>query len=82
MITFAPVQGFIEKSCKLRDLYGSSYLLSYLAWVICKAEKSAKSNGRDRIAFRVLFNNGNYLEWVCPWWLLAIQNLKFLLTKP
>ena len=34
------------------------------------AEKSAKSNGRDRIAFRILFNNGNYLEWVCPWWLL------------
>lgn len=35
-----------------------------------EAEKSAKSNGRDRIAFRVLFNNGNYVEWVCPWWLL------------
>ncbi len=35
-----------------------------------EAEKSAKSNGRDRIAFRILFNNGNYLEWVCPWWLL------------
>jgi CRISPR-associated protein Cmr2 len=34
------------------------------------AEKSAKSNGRDRIAFRILFNNGNHLEWVCPWWLL------------
>ena len=35
-----------------------------------EAEKSAKSNGRDRIAFRILFNNGNHLEWVCPWWLL------------
>ena len=35
-----------------------------------EAEKSAKANGRDRIAFRILFNNGNYLEWVCPWWLL------------
>lgn len=35
-----------------------------------EAEKSAKNNGRDRIAFRVLFNNGNHLEWVCPWWLL------------
>ncbi|NEO99580.1 MAG: CRISPR-associated protein [Symploca sp. SIO2E9] len=34
------------------------------------AEKSAKSTGRDRIAFRILFNSGNYLEWVCPWWLL------------
>ena len=34
------------------------------------AESSAKSNGRDRIAFRILFNSGNYLEWVCPWWLL------------
>lgn len=35
-----------------------------------EAEKSAKNNGRDRIAFRILFNNGNHLEWVCPWWLL------------
>ena len=34
------------------------------------AESSAKSTGRDRIAFRILFNSGNYLEWVCPWWLL------------
>ncbi|MBE9127480.1 MULTISPECIES: Cas10/Cmr2 second palm domain-containing protein [unclassified Coleofasciculus] len=34
------------------------------------AETSAKSTGRDRIAFRILFNSGNYLEWVCPWWLL------------
>jgi CRISPR-associated protein Cmr2 len=39
-ITFAPVQGFIEKSRKLRDLYGSSYLLSLLAQSICvQAEK-------------------------------------------
>jgi CRISPR-associated protein Cmr2 len=37
VITFSPVQGFIEKSRKLRDLYGSSYLLSYLSWVICNA---------------------------------------------
>jgi CRISPR-associated protein Cmr2 len=34
-ITFAPVQGFIENSRKLRDLYGSSYLLSFLARSIC-----------------------------------------------
>ena len=27
---------------------------------------------RDVIAFafRILFNSGNHLEWVCPWWLL------------
>lgn len=36
-ITFAPVQGFIEKSRKLRDLYGSSFLLSYLSRVLCNA---------------------------------------------
>lgn len=35
-ITFAPVQGFIEKSRKLRDLYGSSFILSYLAQAICE----------------------------------------------
>ncbi|NJO93658.1 MAG: hypothetical protein HC820_03525 [Hydrococcus sp. RM1_1_31] len=34
------------------------------------AESSAKSTGRDRIAFRILFNSGNSLEWVCPWWVL------------
>jgi CRISPR-associated protein Cmr2 len=36
-ITFAPVQGFIERSRKLRDLYGSSYILSYLADAVCNA---------------------------------------------
>ncbi|MCG5060698.1 MAG: CRISPR-associated protein Cas10 [Limnoraphis sp. WC205] len=39
------------------------------------AEKSAKSGGRDRIAFRILFNSGNHLEWVCPWWMLDQQDL-------
>ena len=38
-ITFAPVQGFIEKSRKLRDLYGSSFILSYLAESLCRAAK-------------------------------------------
>ncbi|ERT04971.1 CRISPR-associated family protein [Lyngbya aestuarii BL J] len=36
VITFAPVQGFIENSRKLRDLYGSSFILSYLAKVLCE----------------------------------------------
>ncbi|NJK68880.1 MAG: CRISPR-associated protein [Microcoleus sp. CSU_2_2] len=35
-----------------------------------EAEKAAKNTGRDRIAFRILFNSGNHIEWVCPWWLL------------
>ena len=39
------------------------------------AETSAKSTGRDRIAFRILFNSGNHLEWVCPWWLLDLTDL-------
>jgi len=34
-LTFAPVQGFIRSSRKLRDLYGSSLLLSHLAHAIC-----------------------------------------------
>ncbi|NET02122.1 MAG: CRISPR-associated protein Cmr2 [Sphaerospermopsis sp. SIO1G1] len=38
-ITFAPVQGFIEKSRKLRDLYGASELLSYLSKKIIDAAK-------------------------------------------
>lgn len=39
-ITFAPVQGFIEKSRKLRDLYGSSFILSYLANQVCDAARN------------------------------------------
>jgi CRISPR-associated protein Cmr2 len=35
-----------------------------------EAEKAAKKKGRDRLALRILFNGGNYLEWVCPWHLL------------
>ncbi len=33
-ITFSPVQGFIEKTRKLRDLYGASIILSYLSQYI------------------------------------------------
>ena len=36
-----------------------------------EAEKAAKRGGRDRLCIRVLFNGGNYIEWLCPWWLLA-----------
>ncbi|WP_223270078.1 Cas10/Cmr2 second palm domain-containing protein [Nostoc sp. 'Peltigera membranacea cyanobiont' 213] len=33
-------------------------------------EKKAKNQGRNRLAIRILFNGGNYLDWVCPWWCL------------
>ena len=46
-ITFAPVQGFIEKSRKLRDLYGSSFLLSYLAKNICEAAKEPEYAAKE-----------------------------------
>ncbi|KAM3098294.1 Cas10/Cmr2 second palm domain-containing protein [Phormidesmis sp. 146-35] len=41
-VTFAPIQGFIENSRKLRDLYGSSYLLSFLSWSVCHAAESRR----------------------------------------
>jgi len=44
VITFAPVQGFIEKSRKLRDLYGASQILSYLSWKIVGAAKNKGLN--------------------------------------
>lgn len=44
MVTFAPVQGFISSSRKLRDLYGSSLLLSVLAKAIVD---DAKQRGFD-----------------------------------
>jgi len=36
------------------------------------AERNAKDGGRDRVALRVLFNSGNFLEWVCPWHFLPV----------
>jgi CRISPR-associated protein Cmr2 len=39
-ITFAPVQGFIEKSRKLRDLYGASLILSYLSQQLAQYVKN------------------------------------------
>lgn len=53
VITFSPVQGFIEKSRKLRDLYGSSYLLSLLSWSICKAAEQLK---QDAVVSPALLN--------------------------
>ncbi|MEA5537047.1 Cas10/Cmr2 second palm domain-containing protein [Crocosphaera sp. XPORK-15E] len=38
-----------------------------------ETEQSAKKNGKDRLAIRLLFNNGNTLQWICPWWLLEEQ---------
>ncbi|MBE9040271.1 hypothetical protein IQ235_05625 [Oscillatoriales cyanobacterium LEGE 11467] len=35
-----------------------------------EAQQSAKQKGGDRLALRVLFKSGNYLEWICPWWFL------------
>ncbi len=41
-ISFAPVQGFIEKSRKLRDLFGASLILSYLSYkLVQKAESES-----------------------------------------
>jgi CRISPR-associated protein Cmr2 len=39
-ISFAPVQGFIEKSRKLRDLYGASLILSYLSYRLIQRAKA------------------------------------------
>jgi CRISPR-associated protein Cmr2 len=46
-ITFAPVQGFIEKSRKLRDLYGASLILSYLS---SRIVQEALSSGLEVIS--------------------------------
>ena len=46
-IAFAPIQGFIEKSRKLRDLFGASLILSYLSY---KLVKQAEKSGLDVIS--------------------------------
>ncbi|AGY60299.1 Cas10/Cmr2 second palm domain-containing protein [Gloeobacter kilaueensis] len=42
VFTFAPVQGFIEKSRKLRDLYGASIILSYLTFRLTEKAEAAE----------------------------------------
>ncbi|GJD16184.1 hypothetical protein RIVM261_011400 [Rivularia sp. IAM M-261] len=43
VVTFAPVQGFIEKTRKLRDLYGASLILSHLSYrLVQEANKTAE----------------------------------------
>jgi CRISPR-associated protein Cmr2 len=37
-----------------------------------EAEKRAKSLGRNRVTIRVVFNNGQYIQWTCPWEKLSI----------
>ena len=44
-ISFAPVQGFIEKSRKLRDLYGASLILSYLSQKIVEGAEAHLGQG-------------------------------------
>ncbi len=39
-ISYSPVQGFIERSRKLRDLYGASGILSYLSYKVVEFAKS------------------------------------------
>ncbi|WP_411872048.1 Cas10/Cmr2 second palm domain-containing protein [Vulcanococcus limneticus] len=48
VVTFAPVQGFIGSSRKLRDLYGSSLLLSYLARAIVLDAEKRLGNKRQQ----------------------------------
>ncbi|MEG4068912.1 type III-B CRISPR-associated protein Cas10/Cmr2 [Microcoleus sp. Pol11C2] len=43
-IAFAPVQGFIEKSRKLRDLYGASLILSFLSFKLVQKAESLGLN--------------------------------------
>ena len=44
-ISFAPVQGFIEKSRKLRDLFGASLILSYLSQKIVERAEAHLGQG-------------------------------------
>ena len=58
-ISFAPVQGFIEKSRKLRDLYGASQILSYLS---ARIVTHAKSTGSIKVISPVLRDDGDTMD--------------------
>ena len=60
LITFAPVQGFISASRKLRDLYGSSLLLSYLARAILQDAETRL--GKDCVISPALVNTSRVSE--------------------
>ncbi|MEO0967504.1 MAG: type III-B CRISPR-associated protein Cas10/Cmr2 [Cyanobacteria bacterium J06639_18] len=53
-ISFAPVQGFIEKSRKLRDLFGASLILSYLSYKL--VEVAIQKLGKESIISPGLIN--------------------------
>jgi CRISPR-associated protein Cmr2 len=36
------------------------------------AEKDAKKAGKDRVAIRIIFSNGNTVQWTCPWRFLPV----------
>lgn len=73
-VTFAPVQGFIEKSRKLRDLYGASQILSYLSAKLVEQAKNTnlevispglpqvKEGVPNRILIKVNFNSQDELQ--------------------
>lgn len=80
--TFSPVQGFIEKSRKLRDLYGASVIISHLSERVIKAALEQKidviSPGMPKYAKgmpnRILLknndfdsNNQKFAEWLENW---------------
>ena len=53
-LSFAPVQGFIEKSRKLRDLFGASLILSYLSQQLAQsADRSPELEVISPVLIRV-----------------------------
>jgi CRISPR-associated protein Cmr2 len=91
-ITFAPVQGFIEKSRKLRDLYGASLILSYLSQqIVLKAEKTtvvispASSNLQKGMPNRILlkgeFSEQQVTEALLSAWKAVLQECRTWIEK-
>lgn len=56
-ISFAPVQGFIEKSRKLRDLYGASLILSYLSQKIVEKVEDEQQLGPGSVISPALIDH-------------------------
>lgn len=55
-ITFSPVTEFIEKTRKLRDLYGSSFILSYLADAVCRQAEQTLGVEQEPVISPALLN--------------------------
>ncbi len=94
-ISFAPVQGFIEKSRKLRDLFGASLILSYLSYSLVQVATQASNklevispgliNVQDGMPNRILlkgeFSRNDVAKTLLDTWKAILEECRLWIEK-